>query len=134
MILKTMQTLVPDLPKLEPGEPATRARRYQQWVLQVSQALAPTGSHVMAWWNWINSSAQTSHKEFIETPIDRRERIMPSERVPTEHSTVECWMRPRILACLPKSQRDWIELRAQTGTVDESNVLLFYAFEGVLSR
>ena len=38
-------------------------------------------------------------------------------------------MRPRILACLPKSQRDWIELRAQAGTLDESNVLLFYAMK-----
>ena len=38
-------------------------------------------------------------------------------------------MRPRILACLPKSQRDWIELRAQAGTWDESNVLLFYALK-----
>ena len=75
MILKTMHTFVPDLPKLEPGEPATRARRFQQWVLHVSQALAPTGSHVMAWWNWINSSAQQAHKEFIETAIDRREHI-----------------------------------------------------------
>ena len=38
-------------------------------------------------------------------------------------------MRSRILACLPKSQRDWIELRAQAGTWDESNVLLFYALK-----
>ena len=129
MILKTMQTFVSDLPKLEPGDPATRARRFQQWVLHVSQALAPTGFHVTAWWNWINSSALEAHKEFIEAPIDRREHILPRQRVPPEHSTVECWMRPRILACLPTSQRDWIELRSQAGTLDESNVLLFYALK-----
>ena len=43
MILKTMHTFVPDLPKLEPGEPATRARRFQQLVLHVSQALCAHG-------------------------------------------------------------------------------------------
>ena len=83
----------------------------------------------MVWWNWVNQSAKEAHKEFLETPLDRREHIFPRLRVPMEHSTVECWMRPRILACLPTSQRDWIELRAQAGTLDESNVLLFYALK-----
>ena len=129
MILKTMQSFVTELPKLEAGEPATRARKYQQWVLQVSQALAPTGAHVMGWWSWVQSSALEAHKEFVETPLDRREHAFPRLRVPPEHATVECWMRPRILACLPKPQRDWIELRAQAGTWDESNVLLFYALK-----
>ena len=35
-------------------------------------------------------------------------------------------MRPRILASLPKSQRDWVDLRAQAGVVDSSNMLVFY--------
>ena len=82
MILKTMQQFVTELPKLETGEPATRARRYQQWNLNVSQALAPTGAHVIAWWNWINQSAQMAHKEFVETPLDRREHILPRQRAP----------------------------------------------------
>eukprot|EP00959_Pyramimonas_sp_CCMP1952_P048358 1009438-Pyramimonas_sp.AAC.1 len=45
MILKSLQTLVPELPKLEPGDPGTRARRFQQWLLQVTQALEPAGYH-----------------------------------------------------------------------------------------
>ena len=39
MVLKILQTLVPEFPKLEPGDPGTRARRFQQWLLQVTQAL-----------------------------------------------------------------------------------------------
>ena len=38
-------------------------------------------------------------------------------------------MRPRILACLPKAQRDWVDLRAQQGVTDQSNTLLFYMFK-----
>ena len=48
MILKTLQTLVPEFPKLDPGDPSTRARRFQQWLLQVTQSLEPAGSHVTA--------------------------------------------------------------------------------------
>ena len=72
MILKTMQTFVTELPKLETGEPATRARRCQQRVLQVSQALAPTGSHVMSWWNWIHQLVQEARKESIDASTSCR--------------------------------------------------------------
>ena len=38
-------------------------------------------------------------------------------------------MRPQILQCLPKAQLDWVELRAQAGTVDPRHVLIFYAYK-----
>ena len=49
MILKTLQTLAPEFPKLDPGDPSTRARSFQQWLLQVTLSLGPAGSHVTAW-------------------------------------------------------------------------------------
>ena len=39
MIMKTLQTMVPEFPKLEIGELGTRPRRLQQWLLSVTQAL-----------------------------------------------------------------------------------------------
>ena len=50
MTFKTLQTMVPEFPKLEIGELGTRPRRLQQWLLNVTQALEPTGHHVMSWW------------------------------------------------------------------------------------
>ena len=38
-------------------------------------------------------------------------------------------MRPRILACLPKTQREWVDHRALAGVVDASNTLVYYLFK-----
>ena len=38
-------------------------------------------------------------------------------------------MWPRILACLPKVTKEWVELRAQAGSPDPSHRLLFYLFK-----
>ena len=38
-------------------------------------------------------------------------------------------MRPRILACLPKTQREWVDLRASAGVVDASNTLVYHLFK-----
>ena len=38
-------------------------------------------------------------------------------------------MRPRILACPPKNQREWVDHRAQAGVVDMSNTLVYYLFK-----
>ena len=75
MILKTLQSLVPELPKLEQGDPATRARRLQQWILRVGQAVQPAGHHVIEWWRWCVQSAQEAHKVFLQTPLHQREHI-----------------------------------------------------------
>ena len=82
MVLKTLQTLVPEFPKLEPGDPANRARRLQQWLLQVSQSLEPAGPHVTAWWKWARTSAETAHHIFLTMPLDQRESVLPQEGVP----------------------------------------------------
>ena len=129
MILKTLQSMVPEFPKLEPGDPGTRARRLQQWRLQITQALEPAGPHVSSWWNWVCDSAEKAHQLFTTQPLDRREQIYPRDPVPTQFVQLESWMRPRILGCLPKNQREWVDLRAQTGAVDPSNVLVFYLYK-----
>ena len=129
MILKTLQTLVPEFPKLEPGDPSTRARRFQQWLLHITQALEPAGSHVTSWWSWVRASAEQAHRVMTTRPVDQRESIIPREAIPPQFVQVESWLRPRILACLPRTQREWVDLRAQQGLVDPSNVLLFYAYK-----
>ena len=102
MILKTLQSMVPEFPKLEVGELGTRPRRLQQWLLNVTQALEPAGHHVMSWWQWDRNSAECTHCIFLTKPLDQREIIFPPEPIPAHLAQVESWMRPRILACLPK--------------------------------
>ena len=85
MVLKTMN-LVPEFPKLEPGDPATRARRLQQWLLQVSQSLEPVGPHVTAWWKWARTSAETAHRVFLTTALDQREPVLPQDWGTTPNS------------------------------------------------
>ena len=55
--------------------------------------------------------------------------MQPQSEVPPRHAVVESWMRPRILACLLKNQREWVDLRAQAGVVDSSSCLVFYLFK-----
>ena len=38
-------------------------------------------------------------------------------------------MRSRILACLPKIIREWVDLRATAGAVEPSHILLYYLFK-----
>ena len=106
MISKTFQSLVPELPKLEPGEPGTRARWFRQWLTTVTQALEPDGPYVSAWWSWIRTSAENAHNILVTKPLDQREQIYPRESIPPQFSQLESWLRPRVLACLPKSQRE----------------------------
>ena len=129
MIMKSLQTFVPEFPKLEPGDPASRARRLQQWLLQVSQSLEPAGHHVTAWWSWARTTAEDAHRIFLTKSVEQRESVQPQSGVPPRHTVVESWMRPRILASLPKNQRDWVDLRAQAGEVDSSSCLIFYPFK-----
>ena len=82
MIFKTLQTMVPEFPKLEIGELETRPRRLQQWLLNVTQALEPAGHHVMSWWQWVRKSAESTHCIFLTKPLDQREKIIPTEPIP----------------------------------------------------
>ena len=41
MILKALQSLVPEFTKLDLGDAGTRAQRFQKWLLQITQALEP---------------------------------------------------------------------------------------------
>ena len=51
------------------------------------------------------------------------------EGVPSQHAVIESWMRPRILACLPKGTKEWVELRAQAGSPDPSHLLVYYLYK-----
>ena len=75
MVLKTLQTLVPEFPRLEAADPGTRARRLQQWLQQVSQAIEPAGHHVMSWWQWVRTSAETNHRVFLTQAQCQREKF-----------------------------------------------------------
>ena len=91
LVLKTLP-LVGEFPKLELGDSATRARRLQQWLRQVTQSLEPTGHHVTSWWQWARNSAEAAHRVFLTTILDQREAMLPQEGVPPQHTVIESWM------------------------------------------
>ena len=103
MILKTMQSLVGDFPKLEAGDPNTRASRFRQWLMHIAQTIEPAGPHVKAWWQWVSTAAEQTHSIFLSKPLDQREHVYPQEALPAQFAQLESWMRPRILACLPRT-------------------------------
>ena len=82
-----------------------------------------SGHHVMSWWQWVRTSAESTHRIFLTKLFDQRERVFPQEPMPVYQAQVESWMRPRILACLPKILRDWVDLRATAGVVESSHTL-----------
>ena len=106
-----------------------RSQAVQQWIRQVAQSLEPAGRRVMAWWRWVCTAAKSTHANFIATAVDRREHVFPRQALPVEFIQLESWLRPRILASLPKAQREWVDLRAQTGIVDPPHTLLFYLYK-----
>ena len=89
MLLKSIQTLVPEFPKLEMGEPSTRAHRLKQWIISITQAVSPAGLHVTDWWTWVYTNAEAWHRVFTQTPLADRERVIPLESVPTHLNQVE---------------------------------------------
>ena len=59
MLMKTIQSFVPEFSKLEGGEAATRATRLHAWIISVNQAVNPAGIHLIAWWAWCQSHLPT---------------------------------------------------------------------------
>ena len=104
LVLKTLN-LVAEFPKLELGDPTTRARRLEEWLRQVTQSLQPAGPHAISWWQWARNSAEAAHRVFLATALDHRESVLPPGGVPPRHTVIESWMRPRILGSLPKPPR-----------------------------
>jgi hypothetical protein len=126
MLMKSIQAFVPDFPKLELGDPATRATRLRSWRTTVTQAINPAGPHLIAWWEWCLREAEVAHKSFLKTPLHQRESILPGAPMPSAWLQMEAWVRPRILEAMPKDIREWVHTRALRGVVDPSHLLVFY--------
>ena len=65
MILKAIQAFVTELPKIEMGDPATRATRLKAWSVAVQQMIAPAGAHLSQWWEWCYQRADEAYKQFF---------------------------------------------------------------------
>ena len=126
MLLKTVQAFVPDFPKLEMGEPATRATRMLNWFTSIEQSVNPAGPHLIQWWQWCRQEAQGAYDIFLAAPTHQRESIMPAAPTPMAWLQIEAWIRPRVLEALPKDIKEWVNMRARQGKLDAVQVLLFY--------
>lgn len=127
MILKIMQTVVQELPKLESGaDAATKAQKLNAWRGAMDQAVLPTGPHVKAWWAWCQDKAEKAYSRFLEAMIKDREAIFPRDKMPVAWEQIDSWMRPKLLEVVPKNVKDWVTQRANNKQIDESHVIVFY--------
>ena len=113
MLLKSIQTFVSELPKLDMGEAGSRASRFHGWRVQVEQTLNPAGPQILQWWRWCLRHAEAAHKVFLQTSMHQRECVMPSAVLPAPWLQLEAWVRPKLLDALPKELREWVNLRAR---------------------
>ena len=92
----------------------------------MDQAIVPAGPHLSQWWEWCVQQAKSTYRVFIKTKIQGREAIFPTTRMPTVWGQIDSWMRPKLLEASPKDIKEWVNMRARQGKVDESHVIVFY--------
>ena len=126
MILKAIQAFIPELPKIEMGDPATRASRLLAWSVAVRQMITPAGAHLSQWWEWCYQRAEEAYKQVLLASVQTREAILPQHPMPPAWMQLEAWMRPRVLSTIPKDIQTWVDMRARQGKVDTTEKLIFY--------
>jgi len=125
MLMRTIQSFVPEFQRLELGDAATRANRLLTWRTTVTEAINPAGPILIEWWNWCLKEAEVAHQSFLLAPISTREAIMPSAPMPTAWLQLEAWMRPHVVKSLPQHLTEWVTMRARQGHIDPSHVLIY---------
>ena len=126
MLLKALSSFLSEFPKLELGDVSTRAQRLLTWKVAVLQAIIPCGHHLKAWWKWTLKQADVSYREFIKASVHERESILPTAPLPAAWEQIDSWMRPKLIEASPKDVKEWVNMRARQGTVDDSHVIVFY--------
>ena len=106
MLLKMMDTFLKELPRLEMGDASNRAHRLLTWKVAVQQQIAPVGLRLKTWWKWCIEQAETTYDVFLQTSIYDREGIVPC----AAWEQIESWMRPKLIDCLPKDIREWVNM------------------------
>ena len=84
MLLKSIQTFVPQLPKLELGDILTRAQRFLSWKVAVDQALIPCGPHLQAWWRWVVDKSAMSYKLLLRASASEKQKVFPTAELPMQ--------------------------------------------------
>ena len=126
MILKAIQTFLSDMPKLPLGDVATRATRLLGWKTAIEQALIPVGTHMCDWWRWCLKKAQVAYRQFLAASIQDRESILPLDTLPSAWKQIDSWMRPKLLDSVPGQIKEWVDMRARQGKIDETHIIIFW--------
>ena len=126
MIMKSIQTFLSDVPKLELGDVATRATRLLAWKANFEQVLIPVGPTVRNWWRWCIQKATAAHKRFLAATLQDRESVVPQDKMPQVWEQVDSWMRPKILEAVPGVIRELVSMRSRQGQIDDTHVILFW--------
>ena len=72
MLIKTIQSFV-EFPKLELGDPTTRANRLLVWKSAIREAIIPAGVHLEEWWEWCLKEANIAYRVYMQTDVHQRE-------------------------------------------------------------
>ena len=78
MLLKLLDIFLKELPKLEMGDPTSRAQKLLTWKVAVQQQITPVGARLKAWWKWCILQAETTYDVFLLAGIHEREAIVPN--------------------------------------------------------
>jgi hypothetical protein len=129
MILKAIQTFTSELPKLELGDIATRANRLLSWTSAAEQALVPVGSHLRNWWRWCTQKAQVAYRRFLDFIIQDRESGLPLDILLSAWQQIDSWMRSKLWDSVPSVIRDWVQMQARQGKIDETHIIVYWVYK-----
>ena len=119
IILRVLQQCLGDFPTITLRSMAERPEDLREWKYAVATSLKAAGPHVQEWWTWVNTTAELTHKLYARAPIMAREGIAVGQRTPGKFLQLECWIRPKLISCLPENLKRQLTQRGIQGGVDD---------------
>ena len=125
MILKLLQQIVGEFPTIILRGMAERPEDMRKWRYAVLTSLKAAGPIVESWWKWCVSSADLTHRLYVQSPIMTREGITVAHRTPTKWLQLESWIRPKLIACLPDNLKKQLTARGMQDIEDECQDIIY---------
>ena len=125
MILKLLQQMVGEFPTIILRGMAERPEDMRKWRYAVLTSLKAAGPQVESWWKWCVSSADQTHKLYVQSPIMTRESITVGQRTPPKWLQLESWIRPKLISCLPDNLKKQLTARGMQDIEDECQDIVY---------
>ena len=104
---------MPELPKIDVGDSATRGERLHLWLANVKTQLKSTRPIVVSWWEWSIDTADELYYHWLKTHPTARMYLKVESALPRRFETVEGLLKPKFLKVMPaKLEEDVKQERA----------------------